>query len=121
VRAALKETDPEVLKQAARAVEMLYFQHAFDPLSRIVREAPQPPIRAAALSALARVDTVEAAEFMLGVLEHGAPGDRAAALDSLKRTKGMKFVDLARTEMTQVAPPVQQALRDVLRARGISA
>ncbi len=121
VRAALKEQDPQVLQQAARAVEMLYFQHAFDPLARIVREAPQAPIRAAALSALARVDTLEAAEFMLGILEHGAPQDRVAALESLKRTKGMKFVDLARSEMGGVAAPVQQALREVLRARGIAA
>ena len=109
------------MQQAARAVEMLYFQHAFDPLARIVREAPQAPIRAAALSALARVDTLEAAEFMLGILEHGAPQDRVAALESLKRTKGMKFVDLARSEMGGVAAPVQQALREVLRARGIAA
>src|SRR5690606_870742 len=75
VRAGLRDSDSAVVDQAAKAVESLYFQHAFDPLSRIVREAPQPAVRASALRALARVDTMEAAEFLLGVLEHGAPAD----------------------------------------------
>lgn len=120
VRTGLRDADPAVVEQAAKAVESLYFQHAFDPLSRIVREAPQPQVRAAALRALARVDTMEAAEFLLGVLEHGAPADRASALDGLKRSRGARFVDLARTAMHTTAPDVQAALRDVLRTRGIS-
>ena len=99
----------------------LYFQHAFDPLSRIVRESPQPHVRASALRALARVDTMEAAEFLLGILEHGAPADRVAALDGLKRSRGARFIELARSAMHTTAPEVQAALRDVLRSRGIAA
>lgn len=121
VRAGLRDADPGVVEQAAKAVESLYFQHAFDPLSRIVRESPQPPVRASALRALARVDTMEAAEFLLGVLEHGAPADRAAALDGLKRSRGARFIELARSTMHATAPDVQSALRDVLRARGVAA
>jgi tetratricopeptide (TPR) repeat protein len=121
VRAGLRDSDPAVVDQASKAVESLYFQHAFDPLSRIVRESPQPPVRAAALRALARVDTMEAAEFLLGVLEHGAPVDRAAALDGLKRSRGARFVELARSTMHTTTPEVQSALRDVLRSRGIAA
>ena len=109
------------VKAIEKAVESLHFQHAFDPLSRIVREAPQPSVRAAALRALARVDTMEAAEFLLGVLEHGAPGDRVAALEGLKRSRGARFIDLARTTMHAAAPDVQAALKDVLRSRGIAA
>jgi hypothetical protein len=121
VRAGLRDADPAVVEQAAKAVESLYFQHAFDPLSRIVREAPQPQVRASALRALARVDTIEAAEFLFGVLEHGAPADRIAALDGLKRSRGTRFVELARAAMHTTTPAVQGALRDVLRSRGIAA
>lgn len=120
VRTGLRDADPAVIDQAAKAVESLYFQHAFDPLSRIVREAPQPAVRAAALRALARVDTMEAAEFLLGVLEHGAPADRAAALEGLRRSRGARFVELARSAIHATTPEVQNALRDVLRARGIA-
>lgn len=121
VRSALRENDPAVVEQAAKAVESLYFQHAFDPLSRIVRDSPQPHVRASALRALARVDTMEAAEFLLGILEHGAPADRAAALDGLKRSRGARFIELARSSMHTTVPEVQAALRDVLRSRGIAA
>jgi HEAT repeats len=121
VRAGLRDSDPAVVEQAAKAVESLYFQHAFDPLSRIVRESPQPHVRASALRALARVDTIEAAEFLLGILEHGAPADRVAALDGLKRSRGARFIELARSALHTSAPDVQGALRDVLRARGVAA
>ena len=121
VRAGLRDGDPAVVEQAAKAVESLYFQHAFDPLSRIVREHPQPHVRASALRALARVDTMEAAEFLLGILEHGAPADRVAALDGLKRSRGARFIELARSSIHGATPDVQSALRDVLRARGIAA
>jgi tetratricopeptide (TPR) repeat protein len=121
VRAGLRDSDPAVVAQASKAVESLYFQHAFDPLSRIVRESPEPAVRASALRALARVDTMEAAEFLLGVLEHGAPADRSAALDGLKRSRGARFVELARSAMHTATPEVQAALRDVLRARNIAA
>ncbi len=121
VRAGLRDPDPAVVDQAAKAVESLYFQHAFDPLSRIVRESPQAPVRASALRALARVDTMEAAEFLLGVLEHGAPADRTAALEGLKRSRGARFIELARSAMHATTAEVQSVLRDVLRARGVAA
>ncbi len=121
VRAGLRDSEPAVVDQAAKAVESLYFQHAFDPLSRIVREFTQPRVRAAALRALSRVDTPEAAEFLLGVLEHGAPADRHAALEGLKRARGARFLELARGQIATATPDVQNALREVLRARGVAA
>jgi HEAT repeat protein len=120
VRQALRDSDPGVIEQASKAVEALYFQHAFDPLSRIVREAPQPPVRASAIRALAKVDTLEAAEFLLGILEHGAPADRVATVDGLKRSRGTRFIEVARSALAASAPDVQGALRDILRARGIA-
>ncbi|MDB4942942.1 MAG: hypothetical protein JWP97_2476 [Labilithrix sp.] len=121
VRTGLRDSDPAVVEQASKAVESLYFQHAFDPLSRIVRESSDPKVRASALRALARVDTMEAAEFLLGILEHGAPADRVAALDGLKRSRGARFLELARSALLGASPEVQAVLRDVLRSRGIAA
>jgi len=124
VRQGLREADPEVVAQAAKAVEALYFPHAFDPLARIVRDSPQPNVRAAALRALAKVDTPEAADFLLGMLEHGTPTDRQATLDGLKRSRGARFLELAKASLAAGAAPlaadVQHAIRDVFRARGIA-
>src|SRR5260370_2244032 len=88
VRAGLSDPELAVVEQATKAVEALHFPHAFDPLARIVRESAQPSARAAALRALARIDTVEAAELLLGVLAHGPSSDRLAALTALQRTAG---------------------------------
>ena len=121
VRAALRDADSAVIEQAERATEALTFPHAFDPLSRIVRESARPQARAAALRALAKVDTPEAAEFLLGILEHGAPQDRAATLEGLKRSRAARFVEVARAAMATATPEVQGALRDILRTRGIAA
>ncbi|MCL2777254.1 MAG: HEAT repeat domain-containing protein [Polyangiaceae bacterium] len=120
VRAGLRDSDPAVVQHATVAVESLFFQHAFDPLSRIVREAPEPAVRAAALRALSRVDTIEAAEFLLGTLEHGSPTDRTSALHALQRSRGGRFTELARTTMYTATPDMQALLRDVMHARGIA-
>jgi tetratricopeptide (TPR) repeat protein len=121
VRAGLRETDRGVVEQASKAVESLYFQHAFDPLARIVRESQEASVRASAIRALARVDTVEAAEFLFGVLEHGAPADRAAAMAGLKSSRGSRFPDLARASLSTSGPELAGALREVLRSRGMAA
>jgi HEAT repeat protein len=121
VRAGLRDADPAVVDQAAKAVEALYFQHAVDPLSRIVRESPEAAVRASALRALARIDTVEAAEFLLGVLEHGTPADRMATLAALKGARGSKFVEVARGALQGATGPLQASLREVLASRGLAA
>jgi tetratricopeptide (TPR) repeat protein len=121
VRAGLRELDRGVVDQASKAVESLYFSHAFDPLARIVRESQDASVRASAIRALAKVDTVEAAEFLLGILDHGAPADRAAAMAGLKSSRGSRFLDIATTSMRSSGPELQGALREVLRSRGIAA
>jgi hypothetical protein len=121
VRAALRDSDPAVVDQACKAVEALYFQHAVDPLSRILRESSDPAPRGSALKALAKIDTLESAELLLGVLEHGAPADRVAALAALKTARGSKFVELARSSIPSAAAPLKATLREVLEARGLAA
>ena len=121
VRAALRDPDAAVVEQACKAVETLYFPHAVDPLSRILRESPDPAPRASALRALARIDTLEAADILLGVLEHGAPADRLAALAALKSTRGSRFVELARGMLQSAKQPLRADLLEVLTARGLAA
>lgn len=121
VRKGIKDADPAVVAEAAKSVRALYFQHAFDPLSRIVRESSDGKVRGAAIYALSRVDTMESAEFLLGVLDHGAPAERTAAIEALKQARGVRFIELARSVLATSSPTTQASLRDVLRARGIQA
>jgi hypothetical protein len=121
IRSALKDTDTTIVEQAARATEALYFQHAFDPLSRIVRESAAPAVRASALRALARVDTVEAAEFILATLEHGAPQERTAAADAVRKARGSKFVECARNALPNLPRDAQTLVRTILADRGVKA
>jgi hypothetical protein len=115
VTAALRDGDPAVAGQAARTLEELVFAHAFDPLARVVRESPNEKARASALKALAKIDTPAAAEFLLGVIEHGAPVDRGAAVAALRGSTSKRvFVELARGAMRGAAPEVQGVLRDLV-------
>jgi hypothetical protein len=107
LREALGDPEAVVVAEAARALEELKFPHAFDPLARIYRESQSAQVRASAVRALARIDTVEAAEMLLGVLEHDGREERAAAM--------------ARGSLPRLSQEAQAAVRDVLAARGVSA
>jgi hypothetical protein len=115
VRAALREGDPALVAQAAKTIAALRFPHAFDPLARIFRESSARDVRASALWALAHIDTSEATEFLIGVLQHGAPEDRVATLNALKKEGGAKWVELARSAEPGGSGVLQESLR-VLRA-----
>jgi tetratricopeptide (TPR) repeat protein len=114
VRAALRDADPAVAQQASETVSALCFPPAVDPLSRIMAESAQPTVRAAALRALSRIDTLEAAELVLGVLEHGTPADREAALAAVKDTHGTKLMELARAALPRSTGTLHATLVDLL-------
>ncbi len=121
IRTGLADPDPVVVDQAVRAVAAFQLEHAFDPLARLVRESSNASARAAALGALARIDTIESAELLLGVLEHGSSAERAATADALKRTPGTKFRQLTRQLLaggSAKEPRLQGILRDILGSRG---
>jgi HEAT repeat protein len=118
VRAALKDDDIGVRQQAYKTVEALRFQHAFDPLARIFREADDPGARTAAIRAIARIDTMEAAELLLGVFQHEGQRERDAALEELKRAKGYMFVEAARQALPALGEDVRQQLQAIFQARG---
>jgi HEAT repeats len=123
VRAGLADADPRVVAQAVKAVGAFQLEHAFDPLARLVRESSNPDARAAALGALAHIDTIEAAELLLGVLEHGSNAERAVAAAALKETSATKFRLLTRQILangTSNEPRLHGVLRDILSSRGPS-
>ena len=120
LREALVDGDPTIVHEGAKALEELRFPHAFDPLARIYRESQSAPVRCSALRALSKIDTLEAAEMLLGVIQHDGAEERGAALDALKKARGLRFVDLARDQIKTLAGPARAAVRDVLQARGVS-
>jgi hypothetical protein len=120
LREALVDADPGIVEEAAKALEELRFPHAFDPLARIYRESQSLAVRKSALRALSKIDTLEAAEMMLGVIQHDGAEERGAALEALKKARGLRFVDLARDQMKHLSGPVRTVVRDVLQARGVS-
>ena len=120
LRAAIADGTPELVTQAASALRALHFPHAFDPLARILHDGPPSEVRAAALDAIAHIDTQEAAELLLGVLEHGSPEDRQAVTRALGGTKAAKFIELAKATFASAPRAVQGQLRDILTSRGVA-
>jgi HEAT repeat protein len=120
LREALGDGDPTIVHESAKALEELRFPHAFDPLARIYRESQTASVRCSAVRALAKIDTLEAAEMLLGVIQHDGSEERAAAMEALKRARGLRFVDLSRDQLKHLPAQAKAAVRDVLQARGIS-
>lgn len=117
---ALVDSDPKVVKEAIGAVERLRFDHAFDPLARIYRTSSLVEARLAALRSIARIDAVEAAELVLGALDHGGPEERETVTTALKAGRGNRFVDVARAAYPDASPRLRASLDEVLRARGLA-
>jgi tetratricopeptide (TPR) repeat protein len=118
LRRALSDPDENVRAEACRSMERLSFPHAFDPLARLHRETASAAVRAAALRALARVDTDEAAEMVLGVLRHAGPSERAHVVDALSGARNPRFDKLALAALSGESAEVAESIRAVLRARG---
>jgi tetratricopeptide (TPR) repeat protein len=118
VRAALSDADAAVRKRAYQTLEALRFPHAYDPLARIFRESNDKSARAAAIRAIARIDTNEAAELLLGVFQHEGNVERTAASEALKHSRGKVFIQVARSAMPGMADAARKQLADVLHARG---
>lgn len=118
VRAALSDPDGPVQEQACRTVEALRFPHAFDPLARIFREQDDSGARTAALRAIARIDTTEAAELLLGVFQHEGPREREAAAAALKQARGTAFLNVARSAKGTLSDATKNMIREVFQVRG---
>lgn len=118
VREALKSDMDEVTQTAYKTTEALRFPHAFDPLARIFRDTSDEGARQAALRAIGRIDTLEAAELLLAVLQHEDNTIQELAVDVLKRTRGRFFPQTARAAFQHLPAAAQKNVRRILQARG---
>jgi HEAT repeat protein len=118
IAAATRDADPGIADEAGRSLKEMVFPHAFDPLARIVRESANLNARFAALQALAKIETPAAAEFLVGVLEHGSPTDRGAARKALHDSASRAFTEVARAAYPTAAGELRSALHEVLAVRG---
>jgi HEAT repeat protein len=114
---AIADPDASVVQEAVSALDRLRFDHAFEPLARIYRTAAASEARLAALRSIAHIDAQEAAELVIGVLDHGGPEEREAVVTALKAARGNRFVEAARAAYPDASPALKSALADVLRAR----
>jgi hypothetical protein len=117
---ALRDPSRNVVNEATTVLGRLHFAHGFDPLARIYRGATESPIRVAALRAITRIDVVEAAELLLGVLDHGGPMERDVAISELRHGRGTRFVEIARAAYPQASERLKKAIDQVLVGRSAS-
>jgi HEAT repeat protein len=118
IQRGLVDDDPTVRREALAAVQSLHFAHAFDPLSRIYREARDTETRRAALSSIGKISTIDAVEFLIDVLRHGDRGDRELARDLLIRSDHTEVTPLLRMAYAAETGPARVELERVLRSRG---
>ncbi len=117
---AIDDTDESVSAEAIKALERLRFEHACDPLARIYRTSDRPDARVAALRALARIDVDEAAELLIGALDHGGPEERDEAIRALSTARGARFLDAAREAYPQGSARLREGVKQVFNARGMA-
>jgi tetratricopeptide (TPR) repeat protein len=119
VRDGLADSNDHVVNEAARTLEVLHFAPALDPLVRIFQESSDARARQGALRALVRIDSAEAASFLLDVLAHERNVERRIAVEALKTASGSRFIDAARQRFPRMTDDEKNTLREVFRARGI--
>lgn len=112
------DPDPSVRANARDAVSRMHFPHAFDPLSRLHRDSVDPEVRKSALGSIGKVQTIEAIEYLIGVLSHGSPEDKRMSFELLVRTD---FQDTAKTlamAIERETGELQQILAQIRTQRG---
>ncbi len=111
VRRALADRDASVRDAALVAIAGLHFPHALGPLSRIYQDVSDPRVRAAALDAIGKIQTVEAGEVLVGVLRQESGALREAARSALLSLDNADMVPILRQHYEVESDP---ATRDVL-------
>ncbi|MEI8257174.1 MAG: HEAT repeat domain-containing protein, partial [Deltaproteobacteria bacterium] len=112
--------DPEqpVRRTAQDAIAALHFPHAFDPLSRLHRESADADIRRAALQSIGRIQSLEAVEYLIGVVLHGSQDERLVARDLLLRSEYSETSRALATAIEHETGDVQRLLQQVRYQRG---
>lgn len=114
----LADSDANVRREALAAVGALHFGHAFDPLSRIYREASDPEVRRASLASIGKIPSVQAAELLIDVLRHGERGERDLARELLVRADHTEVTPLLQRAAAAESGAARAEFDKVLRMRG---
>jgi hypothetical protein len=116
VRAALQDADAQVREAALVAIAGLHFPHAFNPLSRIYREARDPRVQVAALEAIGKIQTVEAGELLVMVLRQEDGPLREVARAALAQLDNADVLPILRQHHeVETNPRVRELLGELLR------
>lgn len=118
IQKGLGDPDATVRREALAAVSALHFPHAFDPLVRIFREATDPDVKLAALGSVGRINTLEAADFLLEVLRHGETSLRPTARDLLANLDVPDLPTILRQALALETGEARVLIAQVLRAKG---
>ena len=118
IQRGLGDADAAVRREALAAVSALHFPHAFDPLVRIFREATDPDVKLAALGSVGRINTLEAADFLLEVLRHGETALRPTARDLLATLDVPDLPTILRQALALETGDARNLIAHVLRAKG---
>ena len=114
----LADEDKAVRREALAAVSALHFGHAFDPLSRVYREASDPEVRRAALASIGKIPSVQAAELLIDVLRHGDRAERDLAKELLVRADHTEVTPLLQRAAAAETGAARGEFDKVLRMRG---
>ncbi|MEZ4394649.1 MAG: HEAT repeat domain-containing protein [Polyangiales bacterium] len=117
VMKGVTDPDPHVRAAAVEAIGALHFPHAFDPLSRLHRDSTDPSVRFAALSSIGRIPSLEAVEYLIGTLVHGAEEERRLAEELLVRTDAAEASMALQSAAVREGVELQQRMAAVLRKR----
>jgi len=118
INRGVQDPEPAVRRMAQDAIAALHFPHAFDPLSRLHRESADPDIRRAALQSIGRIQSLEAVEYLVGVVVHGQQDERLIARDLLLRSDYSETSRALATAIEHEQGDVQRLLAQIRYQRG---
>ncbi len=118
IRRALEDHDASVREAAIEALAGLHFPHAFNPLARIYRESEDLRVRTAAVESIGKIQSVEAGEFLVGVLRQETGALRETAARALAGFDNSDVLLILRQyQQMESNEEVRKTLGDLLRGR----
>jgi hypothetical protein len=111
----LADPDAQVRDAAVEALRKLHFPHAFDLLVRIFRESTEERVRVVALESIGELGSVDAGEFLIGVVRHESDLLRRVGQRLLVRFENPEIVGIVRSYLENETGPARAALEQVLR------
>ncbi|TPV92587.1 MAG: HEAT repeat domain-containing protein [Myxococcales bacterium FL481] len=113
---AVRSDDASVREAATRALGGLFFPHAFDPLRKLFDARDlrhDQPLREAVLSAIGRINSIDALEFLCERLREGQEPFADMAADAIARLSNAELVPYLKQQVELVPAAHRPTLEDV--------